>query len=56
MGWMIESRTDVLSAITLCDPDLYLLNMLDGYKTSSDMFEDLKIAERNELFSTLCYY
>ena len=54
MGWMIESWTDVILATTLCDPDLYLLNMLYGYKTSSDIFEDLKVAERkNELFSTL---
>ena len=57
MGWMIESWTDVILATTLCDPDLYLLNMLYGYKTSSDIFEDLKVAERkNELFSTLHYY
>ena len=28
MGWMIESWTDVILATTLCDPDLYLLNML----------------------------
>ena len=53
---MIESWTDVILAITLCDPDPYLLNMLYRYKTSSDIFEDLKVAERNELFSTLHYY
>ena len=53
---MLESWTDMLLAVTLCDPDLCLLNMLYGYKKSSDIFEDLKVAERNELVSTLCYY